>query len=138
MDEVHEGGCACGNVRYRVKGKPRRVSACCCRWCQRRTGSVLGVSVYFAEEDVEFLSGSLRSYRLTSDAGRWIESRFCDHCGTTVCWLLEFLPDMIGLSGGTFDDPAVWGTPERFVFARSKPDWLCLSQDIPSYTQMQP
>jgi hypothetical protein len=106
------------------------VSACACRWCQKRTGSALGISVYFEESNVEILQGTLKSYLLVSDAGRRIESEFCETCGTTVTWTLEFLPGHRGLAGGTFDQPTFWYDLERFVFARSKPDWLTIPEGI--------
>lgn len=130
MTDVHEGGCVCGGVRYRTFGAPKRVSACACSWCQKRTGSALGISVYFLKTDVEFVQGSLQSYRLTSDAGRWIETGFCRSCGSTVTWTLEFRPDFRGIAGGTFDPPTFWYPLERFVFARSKPDWLAIPEGI--------
>jgi hypothetical protein len=123
-DEIHEGGCVCGAVRYRTTGDPQRVSLCACAWCQKRTGSALGVSVYFRKPDVAFNEGELGCHRLTSDAGRWIDQEFCTACGTALTWTLEFLPEYRGLAGGTFDRPTFWYTPQRFVFARSKPDWL--------------
>lgn len=140
MSDGHEGGCgcggcACGGVRYRTTGTPKRISACSCHWCRKRTGSVLGLSVYFDAADVAFLKGETRPYRLTSDAGRWIETRFCPTCGTTLGWTLEFLPGLQGIAGGTFDDSALWH-PQRYVFARNRPDWLCLSDDIAPYEGM--
>jgi hypothetical protein len=59
---IHEGGCVCGAVRYRVRNAPARTSACHCRFCQRRTGSAFGIGAYFREADVEILSGELRTY----------------------------------------------------------------------------
>jgi hypothetical protein len=50
--EVLEGGYVCDAVRYRTTSAPKRMSACACRWCQRRTGSALGISVYFDKSDV--------------------------------------------------------------------------------------
>jgi hypothetical protein len=35
-----------------------------------------------------------------------------------------------GLAGGTFDPPTFWYELERFVFARSKPDWLAIPPGI--------
>ena len=136
MSDIHEGGCACGAVRYRTSGVPQRVSLCSCTWCQRRTGSALGISVYFEKKDVEFLQGNMRAYRLQSDAGRWLESEFCETCGTTVTWTLEFLPDLRGIAGGTFDQPTFWYKPQRFVFARSKPDWLEIPDGVDVYQTM--
>ena len=130
MTEIHEGGCVCGGVRYRTTGMPKRVSACSCSWCQKRTGSALGISVYFDKGDVEILQGKLRAYGLVSDADRWIESEFCTICGTTVTWTLEFLPNFRGIAGGTFDRPTFWYDLQRYVFARSKPDWLEIPEGI--------
>ena len=136
MGKTHGGGCVCGGVRYIASGAPRRVSACSCRWCQKRTGSALGISVYFDKDRVQFTQGSRKAYRLVSDAGRWIESEFCDTCGTTVTWTLEFLPDFRGIAGGTFDEPTFWYDLERFVFARSKPAWLPIPNGLEVHQTM--
>ena len=136
MTEIHEGGCVCGAVRYRTSAAPKRVSICACRWCQKRSGSAFGTSVYFEKADVAFTQGALETYRLTSDAGRWIDSQFCPTCGTTVTWTLEFLPDCQGIAGGTFDEPTFWYEPERFVFARSKPDWLAIPEGVEVWQAM--
>lgn len=134
--EIHEGGCVCGGVRYRTSGRPKRVSGCACRWCQKRTGSALGISVYFGEEAVTFSQGERQTYRLYSDAGRWIDTEFCTTCGTTVTWTLEFLPGYRGIAGGTFDQPTFWYDLERFVFARSKPDWLKIPAGVDIHQAM--
>jgi hypothetical protein len=87
MEEVHEGGCACGAVRYRVKNAPFRTSVYHCRNCQRRTGSAFGVGIYFKQQDFELLRGELKPYRFRSDeSGRWLSMEFCTSCGTTVTW----------------------------------------------------
>lgn len=130
MTETHEGGCVCGRVRYKTRGEPQRVSLCSCRWCQRRTGSALGISVYFLKQDVEIDESLLGTFRLMSDAGRWLEQGFCTHCGTVLTWTLEFRPDYRGFAGGTFDPPTFWYTPERYVFTRSKPDWLSVTGNV--------
>ena len=54
MAEIHEGGCLCRAVRYRVVGKPIEAMICHCTLCQRRTGMRLGCRTYFNEKDVEF------------------------------------------------------------------------------------
>jgi hypothetical protein len=78
----------------------------------------------------------MRSYRLKSDTDRWLESEFCIICGTTVTWRGEFLPGRRGIAGGTFDQPSFWYTPERLVFARTKPDWLDIHDHIPAFEAM--
>ena len=54
--EKHEGGCACGQVRYVVAGEPELAAVCHCEYCQQRTGSAFGVLVYFKNENVEKLN----------------------------------------------------------------------------------
>ena len=136
MADIHEGGCVCGSVRYKTKAEPQRVSLCSCTWCQRRTGSAMGISVYFMKDDVEILRGSLKSYRLMSDVGRWLESEFCETCGTTVTWTLEFLPDYRGIAGGTFDQPTFWYELERYGYTRSKPDWMQIPERLEIFEGM--
>ena len=47
MNEVHEGGCVCGAVRYRVRGEPVVGMACHCRFCQQRLGTAFALVAYF-------------------------------------------------------------------------------------------
>ena len=90
--QIHEGGCLCGAVRYRAKNEPVRRAVCHCRSCQRRTGSAFGIGAYFDETDVE-LHGTLRTYEHRSDeSGRWLKMQFCPNCGSTVTWTLELYP----------------------------------------------
>ncbi len=135
-DGIHEGGCVCGAVRYKTQRAPRRVSLCSCSWCTKRTGSAFGVSAYFNLADVVFTQGERKSYHLKSDAGRWVESEFCPICGSTITWRLEFLPDYRGIAGGTFDQPGSWYEPQRYVFARAKPDWMVIPPGVEVFDAM--
>ena len=105
-DKIHEGGCFCGAVRYRVSGEPFRANICHCTNCQKRTGSSFGISTYFKEEQVEFNDAERKLYRFESDeSGRFGNMEFCANCGSTVTWTAEFFPGARGIAGGSFDDP---------------------------------
>ena len=54
MDEKHQGGCFCGKLRYETVGEPVRTAVCHCRYCQLRTGTAFGISVYFNTNQVSF------------------------------------------------------------------------------------
>jgi len=58
---LNQGGCACGNVLYKTIAKEEFASVCHCRYCQLRTGSAFGISVYFKSDGVELLSGDLKN-----------------------------------------------------------------------------
>ena len=57
---LNQGSCACGNVCHKTIGKQEQAGVCHCRYCQLRTGSAFGISVYFKSENVELLSGELK------------------------------------------------------------------------------
>jgi hypothetical protein len=120
MSEVHEGGCQCGAVRFRTQGQPAKTAVCHCRYCQTRTGSAFGVSVYFPAAAVEHLAGALKDYAFTTESGRNFTSRFCPDCGTTVFWTIGAMPELTGVAGGTYDPPTFWYEVKREVFTRSR------------------
>ena len=98
--DKHEGGCLCGEVRFQVSGNLEFSAVCHCRYCQLRTGSALGVSVYFQKENVKITQGTLKSYKLINESGKEMDFQFCAACGSTLLWDIELLLDLIGTSGG--------------------------------------
>ncbi len=128
MGDTYEGGCACGQVRYVTTGPPARTGVCHCRYCQLRTGSAFGVSVYFASPDVT-VTGETRPYAFTTESGRAFTTHFCPTCGTSVFWRVAVFPDLIGVAGGTFDPPTFWFVPVTEVFTRSRAPFVHL--DVP-------
>ena len=130
MAETHEGGCHCRAVRYRVVENPCRVVVCHCTSCQRRTGSAFGISVVFAEQDVEITQGVLTSYEYRSDEShRWLKTAFCPTCATTVTFTAEAVPGMRGINGGTFDDPN-WFHISSHIWTRSAHHWMVFPADV--------
>ena len=129
--EVHEGGCLCGAVRYRVFGQPKRAIVCHCRFCQKRTGSAFGQSVYFGEDAIQIMNGVLKTYEYRSDeTHRWLKMEFCLTCGTTVTWCIEFLPGERAIAHGTLDDPN-WVKPQVHGWARSAQEWMVFPDNVP-------
>lgn len=118
-----KGGCACGAVRYETMGDPMRISVCHCKDCQRRSGSAFGVGCYFRREAVTLSGGATRKYERISDAGRHVVTHFCEHCGTSVYWTPEVIPNAIGIAGGTFDDTD-WLDPKLHIWSKSAQKWF--------------
>lgn len=130
MSSTHDGGCACGAIRYSVSGQPALAQACHCSFCQRRTGSAFALVVAFKEDQVELTGATPSQYEHRSDeSGRWLRSHFCGNCGTTVMITLEKNPGVSVIPGGTFDDPR-WFKLTRHIWTRSAHDWMVFPPDV--------
>lgn len=72
MSATREGGCSCGEVRYRLTSDPLFVHCCHCLACQRQTGSAFVVNVLIEADRVELRRACLshRLRRRASLAGR--------------------------------------------------------------------
>ena len=131
--DIHEGGCACGAVRYRVRGQPVVGMACHCRFCQVRLGTAFSLVAYFDEKNIEFTRGELSQYEHRSDeSGRWLRLQFCPRCGTTLTHTAEVRPGLRSLSIGTFDDPA-WIKVERHIWTQSKRPWVSIPDGVATF-----
>ena len=119
-DIIYRGGCACGKVRYEVKGNPQVSAVCHCRYCQLRSGSAFGTLVYFSEENFKIISGKCNTYKFISESGYNWTNQFCKTCATTLTSRLEIKPGHVGVAGGTFDPPTFWYNIVTEVFTRSK------------------
>jgi hypothetical protein len=135
MSDFHEGGCACGAIRFRARGQPVVAMACHCRFCQRRLGTAFALVAYFDEKNIEFSGGSLSTYEHRSDeSGRWLKIQFCPRCGTTVSHTAEVRAGLRSLSIGAFDEPDRFRI-ERHIWTRSKRPWLSIPADVAVFAQ---
>ena len=96
-------------VRYHSIGKPVRTGLCHCRYCQLRTGTAFGISVYFKKENLIIESGNLKKYLFTTESGNTFETNFCTNCGTSMFWTLSHMEDLMGAAGGSLMTPLHFG-----------------------------
>ena len=102
---TRRAACSCGKLEIVCESEPVRISMCHCLECQRRTGAVFGGQAWFARWQTT-ISGDSTQFTRQSDAGRWVSSRFCSTCGSTVYWEAEAFPGHIAVAVGSFADPA--------------------------------
>jgi len=126
MTEPHHGGCACGQVRYRMKAAPMIVHCCHCSWCQTQTGSAFAVNALIEAENVELLTGEVEEIATPSPSGKGQTIARCPTCRVAL-WSNY---DMGGLRGrvrfvrvGTLDDPAQV-PPDVHIFTTTKLPWV--------------
>ncbi|KAF2230256.1 glutathione-dependent formaldehyde-activating, GFA [Viridothelium virens] len=81
-----EGGCPCGNIRYRMERAPLIVHCCHCTWCRRETGSAFALNAMLETRYITILSPILPttcSIPSASGAGQTIHR--CPSCHIAVC-----------------------------------------------------
>src|SRR5262249_28492721 len=113
-------------------GKPDVVVACNCIECQKRSGSVFGMSSYWPKASIESIAGESKLYRRISVANRWVDFHFCPACGSSVFWYVEFDPKAIGVAVGNFGDPS-FPKPSSVVWSVSQHPWVVFPADCASF-----
>ena len=73
---------------------------CHCRYCQLRTGSAFGISIYFPTNCINIMSGHFDKYSYNSASGGKVQVDRCKICGTSLFWELE-LKELQGSKGTT-------------------------------------
>ena len=127
-----EGGCACGDVRYKLTEAPMIVHACHCRDCQRLTGSAFALNMWIERKFVE-TTGETIVARQTAGSGKPHEIFSCPRCGTALWSKYHAAPgDTLLVRAGTLDDPAAV-KPDVHIFTRSKVPWLELPNGARSF-----
>ena len=126
-----EGGCACGEVRYRLTSEPLFIHCCHCLNCQRQTGSAFVINLLIEADRVELLAGDPQPVSVPRSSGKKQKIWRCPTCQVAV--YSEYTsPRVRFVRGGTLDDPRAV-TPDVHIFTRSKVDWVTLPDGVPAF-----
>ena len=133
MARTFEGGCGCGAVRYRLKEEPIFVNNCCCRLCQRQTGTGSAVNAFIETRRLEHLSGELTEHDFETGSGGTQTVVRCSKCGTPL-WshYAGLARKAAAVRVGTLDDPSAV-RPDAVIYAADKPEWTTLPKSIPQF-----
>jgi hypothetical protein len=129
-----EGGCDCGQVRYRLSSAPLVVHCCHCRWCQRETGAAFALNAMIESVRVQSLGVQPFLVHTPSASGRGQQIARCPYCHVAV-WshyagagsILSFV------RVGTLDNPDLL-PPDVQIFTSTKQPWLSLPAGLPAFT----
>ena len=114
-DQIREGGCACGAVRFRVRGEPLRAGICHCLTCRKAHSSAFNAFAIFHPDQVQ-VSGELASWQSSPGYAQ----RFCPGCGSRV---LGGDGEEVELYIGSFDQPGLFEPQYELWIGRREP-WL--------------
>jgi hypothetical protein len=127
-----EGGCACGEVRYRLTSEPLFVHCCHCLNCQRQTGSAFVINVLIEADRVEVIAGEPRVVPVPRGSGKKQRIWRCPACQVAV-YSQYTSPRVRFVRAGTLDDPASV-TPDVHIYTRSKVPWVELPSSVPAFS----
>jgi hypothetical protein len=134
VEHLHEGGCTCRHVRYRMMSKPLFVHCCHCRWCQRETGSAFALNAMIESDRVHLLQGDVTIIDTPSNSGKGQRISRCPRCEIAVWSTYSGAGDAIRfVRVGTLDEPASL-PPDIHIYTASKQPWVQLPPDIPAET----
>ena len=119
-DEVHQGGCLCGAVRYTLEGAPCKAGLCHCRDCKKITGSAYLAYADWRPDQFS-TSGRVETY-----AGR----SFCPVCGSR---LFSISDDQVEIFLGTLDETPSDIAPKVEGWVIRREHWLPPLSGLPQY-----
>lgn len=125
-----EGGCLCGAVEYRIKGRPRFMYQCHCGKCRAASGASFVTNLIVDAEKLEIRAGkeSLTAYE--SSPGKF--RRFCSRCGSPIYSQGEKTKRVVSVRAGTLkQDPGLRAAYDAFV--GSKAAWVEIGEGRPCF-----
>lgn len=130
---VHEGGCLCGGIRYRVAAPIDDVAHCHCTMCRRASGAMFVTWFTVPPTAFTVTKGNLRTWQSSRPGTRG----FCPDCGAQVTFLHADYPDALDVTLATLDDADRFPA-RRHIWTASKPAWLRLDDGLPRHSGETP
>jgi len=129
MTARYEGGCLCGQVRWRATAEPANIRLCHCRLCQRWTGAPFFARAIFQGADFTW-SGETTS----APTSPRIDRKSCARCGTPMFACPNDPPARIGVAIATCDDRHAL-EPTVHIWVDEKVGWLTIDDGLPRHAQ---
>ena len=132
---VLEGGCTCGDVRYRLTRSPIIVHGCHCRWCQRETGTAFALNAMIETDCVTLLSGKPEQVDTPSNSGKGQKIVRCPSCHIAVWSHYAGAGELLSfIRVGTLDKPDAL-PPDIHIYTASKQPWVILPSATPAFEE---
>ena len=132
MNEI-EGGCFCGAVRYRARGKPLNTMVCHCTSCRRVAGAPVVAWITVARADFRFTHGKPTEFRSSPPVRR----TFCGRCGTGLTYQHDESPDTIDITTCSQDSPAAF-PPTHHSWLEDNVNWVRFGDGLPEFPRSRP
>jgi hypothetical protein len=133
-EDVLEGGCLCGAIRYRLSPPILFVSQCACKDCQKATGTghttIVGI-----HRDQLAMTGTPKTYTSYGDTGGDVTRHFCGTCAGRLYTSGTLPGPVIMIQAGSLDDPSAV-SPQSVIYRKDAAAWDRFDPDLPSHDAM--
>jgi hypothetical protein len=123
-----KGSCACGRVRYEIRGELLGpITYCHCWRCRKHSGSSFGTTAGVKAAELSFVSGRelLSSWESSPGVFRF----FASCCGSPIYKRSDARPEVLGFRLGTLDsDPG--RTADMHFMVGSKAPWVRIEDGL--------
>lgn len=131
--EVLQGGCTCGEIRYRLSHSPIVTHACHCSWCQRESGAAFALNAMIESAYLTLLSGKPVMTKIPSNSGKGQTFARCPNCQVAVWSHYVGAGDVLSfVRVGTLDQPESC-PPDMHIYTGSKLSWVILPSQTPAF-----
>lgn len=133
-----EGGCRCGEVRYRLNVEALPPVYCChCLTCQTWSGSAFTQQALIGEGQIEVIAGEAEVYVNITASGAESTQRLCGTCHTRLWNTNSARKGIAVVRAGTLDQSAEL-TPRAHIWTKRKQPWLVIDESTPSWPENPP
>jgi hypothetical protein len=106
---------------------------CHCRDCQYASGGGFSTVVLVPAPALQ-VKGEPSEYTVDTDSGSTVTRQFCGTCGTPVVSVLNGMPAMLVVKGGTLDDPS-WLQIASNMWTDSAQPWAHIDAELPRHAK---
>lgn len=125
------GGCLCGDIRYTITPPALFVSQCCCKDCQKATGTGHTTIIGIHKSQLD-LTGTPATYTNAGDTGGAVTRHFCGRCGGRLYTSGDTPGDHIMVQAGSLDDPGQV-SPQSVIYVKDKVHWDRFDESLPQF-----
>jgi hypothetical protein len=126
-----DGGCHCGQIKFRAELNPDNVLICHCTDCQALSGSAYRTVAPAKDGSFELISGKLKMYEKTAEDGSIRIQSFCPDCGTPIYSSPpQGNPGFLGIRVGSIMQKDQL-KPNKQIWCRSALEWVQDLSEIP-------
>ena len=129
-----EGGCYCGQLRYKAEGEPMMKAQCHCRECQYVSGGETNMFLAMPLAGFAYTKGAPKTFSRT-DLERPVAREFCANCGTHIVSRPPGFPAAI-IKVGTLDDPKAFGGPSMAIYTIDRQSFHHIPDGMPAFERL--